>query len=469
MTLTTATASRRTLLECREHLTPLRRGEYRFHHFHLPHHASKVGFIFAFHKEELAQLFVSMHAPNGFRGNVMKPSGKGDIRLELWVSPNDSSEGGIVGALPQGEWKVQVDVRRLGEETDYDLQVYAEFDPVPKSVRLSYPGDHSVNSEAGWYRRELHGHSTESDGKFSVMDVVQAAQKIGLDFFSLTDHFTVSQWRKMAPLVNDRTALIRSCEITSHQGHANLQGIKEWVNVYIDQPGWNMNRAADRVHAQGGLFCVNHPFSDDLAFRAFDFDWKKADLIEIYHNLEGCNNLPQFGWWDHLLLTGHRIVGVSGTDSHHPCEGIHAIGKLVTWVYADELSERGIIEGLRRGKVYVDKGCELQFTAVNASGRVAQMWETLPSDGQSKAFKLVVKGQDKLRVFIIKDGLLMDTFLVGNKPDTWTEIRFGDLPDRKSYYRVELHLDCAQPDYPGIYWRDHITFRAASNPIFVEV
>lgn len=468
MTLATASSTRRTLFETQQHLKPWRRGGYLFHKFHFPPKASKVGFTFSYHKEELAQLFVSLHSPEGFRGNVMKPLGKGDIFLEMWVSPNDASEGGLVGALHEGEWTVQVNVERLGEETDYHLAVYAEFDSVPETAQVLYPDNHIVKAAAGWYRGELHAHSTESDGKFPVRDVIAAARNMELDFISLTDHYTISQWRKMVPFVNDRTALVRSCEITSHMGHANLQGIKEWVNVYIDQPGWSMNQAADQVHGQGGLFCVNHPFSDDLAFRSFDFDWNNADLIEVYHNLEGCNNLPQMSWWDHLLLTGHRIVGVGGTDSHNPYEGIHAIGKLVTWVYADELSEKGIVEGLRRGRVYIDKGCELKFLAVNASGSKAEMWETLPSEKQPVGFKLAVKSQDKLRVFIIKDGLILDTFRLNNLPGAWTDVTFDDRTDRKSYYRVELHQDSAKPEYPGIYWRDHTTFRAASNPIFVE-
>ena len=461
-------STRRTLFETQQHLTPWRRGGYIYYRFNLPPQASKVGVTFSFHKEKLAQLFISLHSPSGFRGNMMKPGSKGDITLDLWVSPNDASEGGLPGPLEAGEWLAQINVERMGEETDYHLVIYAEFDPVPAPVTYDYPDHYVVKAEAGWYSGELHAHSTESDGKWPVKDVIQAVQDIGLDYFALTDHFTVSQWRKMAPLQNKRTALIRSSEITSHIGHANLHGIKRWVNVYIDQPDWSLNQAADDVHSQGGLVCINHAFSGDLCTRSFDFDWKKADLIEIYHNLEGCNNITQISWWDHLLLTGHRIVGVGGTDSHHPYEGYHAMGKLLTWIYADELSEQGILAGLRRGRVYVSKGAELRFNAVNASGQTAEMWETLPAHNQPATFNLSVKSKDKLRLFIFKDGLLLDTFVLDNQPDEWSEISFTDQPLSRSYYRVEMHSEYTHPEYPGIFWRDQATFRAASNPIFVE-
>ncbi len=464
---TNASPTRRVLLDDRRHLPVWRRGGYVFHKFEVPPQASRVGFTFEYHKEKLAQLYVSLHSPEGFRGNVMKPVAKGDVCLELWVSPDSASDGAYPGPLPAGEWTIQLNVERLGEETDYHVVGYAEFDPFPPPVEVVYPEHHVVKAEAGWYCGELHAHSTESDGKLPVPEVIRVVQDIGLDFFSLTDHFTASQWRKMAPLANPRTALLRSSEITCHTGHANLQGIKKWVNVYVDQPGWSMNQAADDVHTQGGLFCVNHPFSGDLCFRAFDFDWHKADLMEIYHNLEGCNNVPQFTWWDHLLLTGHCIVGVGGTDSHHPYEGHHAMGKLVTWVYADELSEQGILAGLRRGRVVVSKGVELRFTAMNAAGQVAEMWETLPASGQPVTFKLQVKSQEKLRLFIFRDGLMADTFLLDTIPGRWSDVMFVEQPDRKCYYRVEVHQDYTNDEYPGIYWRDHTTFRAASNPIFV--
>ena len=116
-------STRRTLLDIQEHLMTWRRGGFLFQKFQVPPQASKVGLIFSFHKDKLAQLFLSLHSPEGFRGNVMKPGAKGDIILELWVSPDEASEGGLVGPLSAGEWTAQINVERMGEETDYHLIV----------------------------------------------------------------------------------------------------------------------------------------------------------------------------------------------------------------------------------------------------------------------------------------------------------------------------------------------------------
>lgn len=460
---------RRILLDVERHLAPEPRVHYISHTFEVPAGATKVGLVLSFHKERLAQLFISLHDPTGFRGNRMNPGAKGDVTLELWVAPDEASEGGIAGSLPRGTWTAQLDIERLKEETDYSLQAYVEVGEQREVVSWTFPEDHVIDPSPGWYKGELHAHSTESDGKYPVNTVVQAAQDTDLDFFALTDHFTVSQWRKLAPLVNDRTVLLRSCEVTSHQGHANLHGIQEWVDVYVDREGWSMDQVADVVHDQGGLFCVNHPFSGDLGWRAYDFDWDRADLMEIYHNLEGANNVFHTGLWDHHLCLGRRIIGIGGIDSHDPFTGTHKLGQLVTWVYAPELSEQGIIEGLRNGRVYVSRGPQLRFTAEDDSGNKAEMWQSLLPGNGPATFTLKVCTEEPLRIFIFKNGYPFESLTLDASGKEWQTLTFRDEPTNTAYYRVETHAMARNEKYPGIEWRDYDSLRALSNPIWIGV
>jgi predicted metal-dependent phosphoesterase TrpH len=457
------------LFTTQQTISPEPRIHYIDHYFEVPPGASKVGLTLSFFKKELAQIFLSLHDPSGFRGNRMRPGGKGEIVLDCWVSPDCSSEGAIPGDLPPGKWRAQLDIERLGETVDYTLIAYAEFEQVPKSSQLAYPDQLVINPNPGWYKGELHAHSTESDGKFPVATVIQAAQDAGLDFFALTDHFTCSQWWKLAKLAEQtKLALLRSLEITSHQGHANLHGLSQWVDVFVDRPSWSMNQAADDVHAQGGLFCINHPFSADLAWKAYDFDWDKADLMEIYHNLEGANNNLHGGLWDKLLSQGKRIIGVAGTDSHDPFTGTNRINQVNTWIYADELSEKGIIQGLKRGNVFISRGPEIRFTLQNQEGETAEMGQSLSTAGQPVSIQIKAQIDEQCRLFILRDGLLFDSFTLDRKSD-WTEVILSDAsPPSSGYYRMELHKYFKHPDHPGIHWRDYSTMLAISNPIWVK-
>jgi hypothetical protein len=464
----TESRARVTLLEIHGRLEPEPRMHYTSHTFTLPAGAARVGVVFRYHRKHRVQMYTSLHSPDGFRGNAMDLSAYGDLQTELWVSPNDSSPGGIAGPLPAGAWRVQVDIDHLNEPAEYLLRVYAELGPVETAQADPYPAGHVVKAAAGWYRGELHCHTNESDGRKPVDEVIQAAEEVGLDFLSITDHFTISQWRRMGQRITAPLALIRSCEITSHHGHANLQGIREWVDVYVDRPDWSMNQAADAARAQDGLFCVNHPFSGGCSWKDFDFDWRKADLMEIYHALEGPNNNLQLAWWDHLLNQGLRIIGVAGTDSHNPWEGSHRLGRLVTWVHAAELSERGILDGLRTGNAFVSRGAELRFQAENARGETAEMGGRLAGANRPVTFSVWYRSERPLRLFIKKDGLLFNSLTLEDSQTGWRCFTFSDRCSRPGFYRVELHEAYNHPDFPGIEWQDFSTMQALSNPIWIE-
>src|SRR5690606_34273299 len=168
---------------------------------------------------------VSLFENGTFRGTRMIPQPSGEIILHLWVAQDDSSYGGVAGPISPGRWRAQIDVRHLEKAIEYHLIAYADTSSEeaashstgsgPQSGSWSYP-ERTVKREAGWYKGELHAHTYESDGECTVEEMVEAAVAAELDFLSLTEHNTISQWRKMARLQDHPIALIRSLEITSH-------------------------------------------------------------------------------------------------------------------------------------------------------------------------------------------------------------------------------------------------------------
>ncbi len=474
-------------------VSPSPRVHYRMHTFDLAPGAARLTVRLRFHKERLCQLFLAVFDPQEYRGTRMNPAGYGDITLELQLGEREAGPGALPGPLRPGRWRVMVDIERTTETADYVVEVVAEAEMVDAIVPTGDRTGRATSGAndapvivrgAGWYRGELHAHSWNSDGKVPVWQVVEAARAYGLDFLALTDHFTTAGWRDLAGAGGSDLALLHGLELTGHGGHANLHGLHRWVNIYADGPAldtrnrptavgpaettdpdaqWDINAVARAAHEQGGLFCVNHPFSGDLGWRYHAFDWDLADLMEIYHHLEGPHNALALGLWDEHLRQGRRIIGVAGIDSHHPREQRHRLGQCFTYVHARELSEAGIIAGLRAGRVYASLGPRLEYWAETADGARIEMGDTAPCGSPLQLHVELSDLRYPAQLYLLKNGFYHESVAVAPGPSRTVE--FTDTPATPGYYRVEVYADQPQETRP---YRQPSTLLLLSNPIFLR-
>lgn len=471
-------APEETLLHAWGTVSPGRAPRYDVYEFEVPAGAKRVTARLRYRKEHVCQLFLSLFDASGtYRGTRMDPAAAGDMDVELAVGERAAGWGGVPGPLPAGRWLALVDVERTTEEHDYSLQITAGYaEPEGEETREPAAPEAADIPGEGWYRGELHAHSLHSDGRTPVAEQVETAQSVGLDFLALTDHFTSAGWRELRPPEGRHLALLRGIELTGHAGHANLHGLDGWVSPFVDGPAhdgdgasarvgpdggsWDINAAARAVRRRGGLFCINHPFAGDLGWRYHDFDWDLADMMEVYHRQEGAHNALQLGLWDEQLRRGRRVVGVAGTDSHHPRQGSHALGRCATCVHASELTESGIIEGLRAGRAYVSLGPDLEFRAEGPSGE-ARMGEELPAKESLRLHVGLHNLRYPARLYLLKNGLFQEN------AEVWpgdAQLEFRDRPERPGYYRLELYAAAPQ-EVRGE--RRPEMLLLLSNPIFV--
>ncbi|HSH21449.1 MAG TPA: CehA/McbA family metallohydrolase [Candidatus Caenarcaniphilales bacterium] len=106
-------------------------------------------------------------------------------------------------------------------------------------------------------RADLHIHSLASDGISSVDEILDAAQRAGLDVIAITDHERVDgahAARAMARARGLPLEVVIGEEITTRSGHLLALFITERI------PPWrSMRSSIARVHEQGGLAVVAHP------------------------------------------------------------------------------------------------------------------------------------------------------------------------------------------------------------------
>jgi hypothetical protein len=412
------------------------------------------------------QLYAALIDPHGvLRGHVQCPGGPGPRALRFEIGRQSASPGCIAGPIPAGDWTLRVDLDRFREAGRYTLRVVADAEVTAPSL---VSPDRSVTTASaattsgavdGWVRGELHVHTVHSDGRDTVEAILAEARARALDFVALSDHFTWSHWSRLTSSDPGLIAL-PSIEVTTHRGHGNAHGITRWVDVYVDRDGRDCADLVRDVHAQHGLFGVNHPFSGQQAWRRADVDWADVDLLEVVNQGQDANNDAAIGLWDRLLCQGYDIAAVAGTDCHDLNDPAQELGQVVTAVKVAERSAAGLLDGLRRGATVVTRGAALDLR-LRSGGRRAGLGEHLVLDGPVE-IEVEYDTAVPCSIYVLRDGLMWLQDDVDAGAGTYTVV---DEHPVAGPYRVELHRRSSDPRHWASAWRSHESFEALTSSV----
>jgi hypothetical protein len=336
-------------------------------------------------------LTISLFDPERFRGAAHR----WDQSQTVIVDAGAATPGFVPGPLPSGRWQVELDAPEIvsdGRATgpcSLRIVVEVHHGPIPSQPtgtrdpwRLG-----TVAAAAGrgprWYRGDLHSHSVHSDGDDTMAEMANAAASIGLDFRAATDHNTISQWLFDEPR-SDGFLHIRGVECTTYFGHANVLGTSDWIDWRDVSVEDGARSILAQAAAQGAFAVVNHP--SDRGYPVctgcrWDFapsDIQHFDAIEVWNGgwLDPATGNPEaLALWTDQLMAGHTLTAVAGSDTHRASE-YQRVDQPYTWVHAEALGEREILDGLRSGRAYLSCGPTLTFAARAAGDAVA----TLPGD-----------------------------------------------------------------------------------------
>jgi hypothetical protein len=250
---------------------------------------------------------------------------------------------------------------------------------------------------------------------------VQAAAQRRLDFIAITDHNTTSQYEGMRELQPyfDKTLLIPGREITTFWGHFDVFGFTGYVDYRVVKGGRDVNAVLRDVRDKGGIASVNHaaaPGGEICMGCAWepttDVDPTLLTGVEVING--GGPYTSSADFWRRQLVRGAKLTAVGGSDNHNaslPTQSGTAIGSPTTVVEASELSVAGILDGIRRGRVFIDltgsqdKVIDLEASASTAGNQSARMGDTLEAAADVPiAFKVHVEGCQGAVVHILVDG-----------------------------------------------------------------
>ena len=389
--------------------------------FEVPAGIHRITVDFAYTgKDKHTVLDLGIADPVRFRGS------SGGNKSHFTLSETDATPSYLPGAMPAGTWKLLIAVPniRASEQSTYRAE-----------IRFNSKADDQGFTTAPlvtglrWYRGDLHMHTAHSDGSCPSQSgkivpcplflTVQTAAARGLDFIAITEHNTDSHYAEMRELQPyfDRLLLIPGREITTFWGHFNIFGVTQFVDYRVVRGGRSVNDILRDVRAQGGIASVNHADSPTGEI-CMGCGWEPptAPDMRLFTGVEVINGgrifLSSADYWDRQLAGGVRLTAIGGSDNHdapsYPGQP-GAIGWPTTVVEASELSVPAILDGIRRGRVFIDLSGSrdrlIDITAQSAGGASARMGEVLQAPaGDSVAFQVRVAVCPRSAIHLFLDG-----------------------------------------------------------------
>jgi len=292
--------------------------------------------------------------------------GVGSIYKKIFISENYSAGYKITGlprtslgykrrATKPGTWTILLgayQVKKEGVEVEYEITFYK------KHYR--------------WFAGDLHMHSANSDGNWSLTKIVEHAKKKELDFIAVTDHNNTNE--DIGAYSAENMTVIPALEFTHYDGHMNLYGIaKPYNSPYainnFDEFLATINK---EVEASGAIKSINHPACAMCPW-LFPFDLDFA-LMEVWNGPMRSDNVNNVKLWDKFLTEGRKIYGIGGSDFHKLYGPFDLMGMPITRVYAFANTKDDILKAVTEGKCSISNS--KKSTHLTITSNLCEMGET---------------------------------------------------------------------------------------------
>ncbi|WP_213980482.1 CehA/McbA family metallohydrolase [Sphingomonas sp. dw_22] len=345
----------------------------------------------------------------------------GSNKHAVVIGETNATPSYIPGPVGGRRWALDLGISFIGEgvTSEYTAKVYFWRHGDKPAVSTFSP--EPLAQGARWYRGDFHMHTGESDGfcdsrkgrhiPCPVYKTVEGAEAAHLDFIAITDHNNVGHYnamRELQPFFDD-VLLIPGRELTTEQGHANMFGSTEFVDYRLGEKSVPDMKTMLRMATEAGaIVAVNHP-SSPSDFRCRGCGWTApADAMpyvtameamnagSLWKQLAGTDAGDNIVRWEAEVAKGRRITAIGGSDNHDIQLGRLAVGFPTTMVYAPNLSERAILDGVQAGHVWVDltgaPGHGFDLVA-HAGAKIGMIGDNLAlAKGQKVALDLRLRG-----------------------------------------------------------------------------
>jgi hypothetical protein len=459
------------------------KGTYQEHRFAVPAGVTRIDVAFDYeHQKDGSELEVGLFDPQRFRGTSRFS------KSTFHVATYEATPSYLPGPIVAGNWVLSLGMPAVKADTTttWRATIRLSFEASPRAGLAGGTG--VLNAAPGWYVGDLHAHTLHSDG-FGCEDaatpatkrgcqpweVVEAARAAHLDFLAITDHNTTTHHAELAVMQEGLASLLllRGQELTTFHGHANVYGTSRIIDFRLGFRGRSMIDVMNDVQSAGAVLSINHPGRETgdrctgCGWDAPQTPWERIEVMEVINggNIEG----PTAGmpYWYARLNEGHHITAIGGSDDHGARSARGHIGSPATVIYARELSEAALLEGMRAGRVYVrtrgPAGPTVILTATASQAEAVQMGGTLArgaGNGQTdEPVRLRIEAAKAAgqRAEIVRNGEVVATVDV--------PVSAADAAARAT---LDYSLSLAAGQWVHVRLRDAKGITAFTNPIYAS-
>lgn len=223
-----------------------------------------------------------------------------------------------------------------------------------------------------FYRGNIHGHSTHSDGWLSVSEVVEQYRRHGYDFIAISDHF-LEQYNYPVTDSRDYRDENFTTLIAAELHLSDMENGELWHLLALGLPfdfhppleGEDIVGIAQRASDAGAFIGMVHPSWNGMTLK----DAEKlafAHAVEIYNHGSEMEVARGDGWafCDQLLNQGRRVSAFAVDDSHTFDNDF-----LGGWVHvkSESLQPDALVDALKNGWYYSSQGPLIQDISISGN------------------------------------------------------------------------------------------------------
>lgn len=296
-----------------------------------------------------------------------------------------------------------------------------------------------------WFSCELHCHTVNSDGDFTVKELMKTAKERKLDGICLTDHNTMSGWNETEKY--DGPVVLKGIEWTTYFGHMlvlDAQKYVDWRNALPD----TIDEKMKEVHENGGIVGIAHPFQLGTPICTgghWDYNVRNYNLVnymEIWSEgmpMMNTANRRALSLWQSLLDKGYKITPTFGRDWHSAVNNVYPGACTYLCSPSKELTDKDIKNAIIGGKTVLSTGVLFYFETENGetSGDTISGGETelsfVTDDSRLKSLSCENKFTPRKIKFISNGGKEIFEIFCDR-----SVVKKSVFLEKNRYYRAEL-------------------------------